>query len=100
MAEKRGERVNELCTCHHLKSRHNGILGHGFCSLCDCGYYTFAGWVYKEVLVLGNGDEVLQELRRILALKGYDNKVFVVGLDLLKIAEFSVSVEVQYAYGQ
>lgn len=77
-----------------------GLNGHGACIVCDCAYYTFAGWVYKEILALRNGDEVLQELRRTLALKGYDQNVFVVGVDVLKIAEFNVSVEVQYAYGK
>lgn len=101
MTEKKGQRVNELCQCHHMKSRHMGMNGHGACTLCDCGQYTFNGWVYKAILVLQDGDEVLQELRKNLEQRGYDNKVFIVGVDILKTTQLGhITAEVQYAYEQ
>lgn len=103
MVEERGERVNELCRCYHLKSRHMGINGHGMCMYvnCECGQYTFAGWVYKKTLSLRSGDDILQELSKTLKLEGKDyQKIFIVNVDVLKIAEFNVTVGVNYAYGQ
>jgi len=90
------EIVDELCTCGHLISEHGGLGGHGVCQICQCKFFTWNGWVYKEVLALRNGDNVIEELRRTLALKGMEQNVFLVRVEVLKIAEFSVSVEVLY----
>lgn len=96
MAEKRGKRVDEVCRCGHLKSKHMGLNEHGACSICECGYFTWAGMVYKEILVLRNGDNVLHELRKRLAVKGMEENVFLISVEILNIEEFSVSVEVLY----
>ena len=99
MTERRDERVNELCRCHHMKSRHNGLNGHGSCKICACGQYTFAGWLYKQVLLLRDGDEVLSELIRNLLLRDLDPIVFLVGVDILKTTQLvDITAEVQYAY--
>lgn len=90
------ERVDEVCRCGHLKSKHMGLNEHGACSICECAFFTWAGMVYKEVLSLRNGDDVLEELKRTLALKEIEQNVFLVRVDVLEIAEFSVSVEVLY----
>lgn len=94
--ERWSEVVNEVCSCGHLKSEHGGWNGHGACSICECGFFTWGGMVYKEVLSLRNGDDVLEELKRTLALKDKEQNVFLVRVDVLEIAEFSVSVEVLY----
>lgn len=98
MAENRGERVGEVCKCHHLKSKHLGLQGHGVCTICECPFYTFMGWVYKEVLVLRDGDNVLQELRNTLFRKQMKQNVFLVSVEVLKMHEFDVSLEVLYAW--
>lgn len=90
------ERVDEVCRCGHLKSEHVGLNGHGACQICECGFFTWMGMVYKEALSLRNGDNVLEELKRTLALKEMEQNVFLVRVDVLEIAEFSVSVEVLY----
>ena len=96
VAEKKGKRVDEVCRCGHLKSKHAGLNEHGLCIFCECRFFTWAGMVCKETLSLRNGDNVLQELRKSLALKGMEENVFLVSVEVLKIAEFSVSVEVLY----
>lgn len=97
MAEKKkGKRVDEVCRCGHLKSKHMGLNEHGMCSMCECAFFTWAAMVYKEILVLRNGDNILQELRKSLEVSGMEENVFLVSVEVLKIAEFSVSVEVLY----
>lgn len=93
---ERGKRVDEVCRCGHLKSKHMGLNEHGICSMCECAFFTWAGMVYEEVLSLRNGDDVLEELKRTLALKEIEQNVFLVRVNVLEIAEFSVSVEVLY----
>lgn len=90
------ERVDEVCRCGHLKSEHGGLDGHGVCNICECGFFTWHGMVYKEILSLRNGDNVLEELRTRLEARDMEQNVFLVRVDVLKIAEFSVSVEVLY----
>lgn len=96
MAKRKGKKVDEVCRCGHLQSKHMGLNHHGACTICECGFFTWAGMVYKEVLVLRNGDNVLHELRKRLEVKGVEQNVFLVSVDILKIEEFSVSVEVLY----
>lgn len=97
MAEgRKGERIDEICTCGHLKAVHRGLQGHGACSICSCGYFTWKAMLYKEVLALHNGDNVLAELKRTLKLKGIEEDVNLWGVIVLAIQEFSVSVEVLY----
>lgn len=96
MAANKGKRVDEVCTCGHLKSKHRGLNEHGICSMCECGFFTWAGMVYKEILVLSDGDNVLQELRTRLEARGMEQNVFLVSVEVLKRHEFDVSVEVLY----
>ncbi len=96
MAKKKGKRVDEVCRCGHLQSKHMGLNHHGACSMCECGFFTWAAMVYKDVLALRNGDNVLHELRKRLAVKKMEENVFLVSVDILKIEAFSVSVEVLY----
>ena len=101
MTEKRpdiSERVDEVCRCNHMKSKHNGLQGHGACQLCGCPFYTFAGWVYKAALELRGGDDVHLELIAALGEKGYDINVFIVGVEILETTECGVRAEVRYAY--
>jgi len=96
MAEKKGKRVDEVCCCGHLKSKHRGLNEHGICSMCECAFFTWAGMVYKQILVLWDGDNVLQELRTRLEARGFEQNVFLISVEVLKIHEFDVSVEVLY----
>lgn len=43
-------KVDEICECEHLQSRHlplhpSGIAGAGECSLCDCPRWTWVAFV-------------------------------------------------------
>lgn len=92
------ERVDELCTCGCLKSQHGGLNGHGLCYLCNCKFFTWKAMVYKQVLCLRSGDEVLDELKRTLIMKALEPEVSLLRACILRLHEFDVTVEVMFTY--
>lgn len=40
-------KIEEVCYCGHLQSKHAGLNGHGHCQIedCDCEQYTFKSFV-------------------------------------------------------
>lgn len=41
---------DELCSCGHYLSHHHDTFdyGHGFCLMCDCKQFTWAGFLVKQ----------------------------------------------------
>lgn len=53
VALKESGRLDELCTCCHLRSQHGDTCGglaegHGSCNECDCQKYTWKEFLVKD----------------------------------------------------
>ncbi len=42
--------VGELCTCGHTQEAHDGLTGHGPCTIqrCPCKQYTWQDFIFEE----------------------------------------------------
>lgn len=98
MAKRRdiSQAVDELCTCGHLKSQHGGLIGHGACTICQCGRFTWNGWVYKETIVLREGDNALEKLKGSLKLKEMEQDVFIICVHVLKIRALRATCQIYF----
>jgi hypothetical protein len=49
--DPKGRRIiNEKCTCGHLRTQHDARfdLGHGECTACFCGQFSWIGFVFAK----------------------------------------------------